>query len=135
MKIRVQYILLLCLAMAVASCKEKNTPMETTKPGNEIVADVHSYAKPNEAVVKHLSLDLKVDFDQKKISGTASYDIEVHEGADSIHLDTKGLDIQQVSVNGTNTPFKLGNEDKVLGQSLNIPVTKASNKLIITYST
>jgi len=135
MKIKVQCFLLLCFAMAIVSCKEKSTSMDTTKQENEKVADVHTYAKPNEAVVKHLSLDVKVDFDVKKISGTATYNIEVQEGADTIHLDTRGLDIQQVSVNGTNTPFKLGNEDKVLGQSLNIPVTKASNKLIITYST
>ena len=33
------------------------------------IKDPHSYARPEEAVIKHISLDLKVDFDLKKIYG------------------------------------------------------------------
>ncbi|MEO6131400.1 MAG: M1 family metallopeptidase [Saprospiraceae bacterium] len=117
------------------SCKEKTTTTETKNPKIAIVNDIHSYARPSEAVIKHLSLDLKVDFDLKKLSGTASYDISVQDGADSIRLDTKGLDIQQVSVDGKNTPFSMGKEDKWLGQALSIPVSKTSKNLLITYST
>ena len=38
--------------------------------------DTHSYAKPLEARVTHVALDLGIDFDTKRIGGTASLDID-----------------------------------------------------------
>ncbi len=38
--------------------------------------DIHSYAKPLEARVHHVALDLAVDFDAKRVGGTATLDIE-----------------------------------------------------------
>ena len=34
------------------------------------VVDEHSYAEPNKVAIKDLSLDLKLDFDAKTLSGT-----------------------------------------------------------------
>ncbi|HZV68165.1 MAG TPA: M1 family metallopeptidase [Saprospiraceae bacterium] len=133
MKIIFHHLFLLSTLVTLFSCKEKTTT--SGESNDNIVTDIHSYAKPEKAVVKHLSLELKADFEIKKLSGTATYQIEVKDGADSISLDTKGLDIQQVTVDGKNTPFSLGKEDPWLGQALSIPVSHGSKNLVIAYST
>ena len=52
--------------------------------------DVHSYSRPDRARVRHLDLDLKVQFDSKTIEGVAT----VHSIVflrDELVLDTRGL--------------------------------------------
>ena len=44
--------------------------------------DAHSFAKPEEAVVRHLSLNLNVDFDNKQLSGEATLTIETTGNAE-----------------------------------------------------
>jgi aminopeptidase N len=132
----VQFIILvITFSLTLPSCKndQKKSTFKTTEATTPM--DLHSYAKPASAVIKHLSLDLFVDFSSKKISGTASYDIEVKVGADSIFLDARDLDIQKVTVDGTETPFKLGTNIEWLGQPLSVPVNVNSKKLVITYAT
>jgi aminopeptidase N len=135
MKTKFYQLFFLMIGLFLISCKEKNKPVDTTPIATNESQDVHTYARSDEAVVKHLSLELNVDFDLKKLSGTAAYDIEVHPGADTIRLDVKDLDIQQVTVDGEKSEFKLGVSDKWLGQSLNVPVKESSKKLVIAYST
>src|SRR5690242_6448733 len=120
MKNKFNLLVILFSLLNFPSCKEKAvTTTENKNPSANLSEDVHTYARPSEAVIKHLSLQLTVDFDLKKLSGTAAYDIEVHDGADSIRLDTRDLDIHQVTLDGKDTPFKLGPSDRWLGQSLN----------------
>jgi len=52
--------------------------------------DQHSHARPQEAVITHLDLDLKVDMAAHRIEGTATYAIQAPQ-ADSIVFDTDGL--------------------------------------------
>lgn len=127
-------LLSLLLVTGFVSCLDLDKRAAEPDKTN-IVMDVHSNAKPSEAVIKHLSLDLKADFAARKLSGTASYDIQVFDGADSIILDTRDLDIHQVMVDNEKTEFSYGPSDELLGQALIIPVNKNSKKLIITYST
>ncbi|QDP19724.1 M1 family metallopeptidase [Sphingomonas xanthus] len=84
-------------------------------------ADIHSYAKPLEARVTHLALDLAVDFEAKRIGGTATLDIEAKPEAKEIVLDDKGLEIEAVSdESGKPLPFKVGEADENLGAPLTI---------------
>lgn len=128
-------LVLLCISAGLFSCLdlEKNENMQEEQKQSDI--DIHSHPRPSEAVIKHLSLDLKADFTAKKLSGTATYDIEVYKGADSIYLDVRNLDIQQVTVDGKNVEFTLGYETEWLGQALMIPVNENSKKIAVNYST
>ena len=96
--------------------------------------DTHSYAKPNEAVAKHLQLDIDVNFDQKIITGTATYTIENYAGTEIV-FDAKNLNIEKATVDGKEVNFALGANDAVLGQSLTIPIEDDSKKVAITYET
>ena len=135
MKSNLIYILFISLTLSVWSCKnDQKTPALMSNEATPVM-DTHSYAQPDQAVVRHLSLDLTADFTAKKIFGTATYDITVQPGADSIILDSRDLEIQKVMVDDAETPFTLGTSTEWLGQPLSIPVKTGSKKIAITYST
>ena len=54
-------------------------------------ADTHSYANANEVAVRHVSLDIAVDFATRVISGSATLEIENLTGHDELVLDTNSL--------------------------------------------
>ena len=94
----------------------------------------HSFAQPNKAYIKHLKLDIKVDFDTQIISGTATYDIENND-SDEIILDSKYLEIVSVTADGKDTEFSLGKFDEQLGQALNVKIQKGTKQIAVTYNT
>src|SRR5438552_15131280 len=59
--------------------------------------DSASYARPLEARVYHVALDLNVDFEAKRIGGVATLDIDRKPDAREIILDDKGLEISSIS--------------------------------------
>ncbi len=122
-------IVLLTVCMASCTTNEKET-----KKMKSYANDTHSYAKPNEAVAKHLLLDIAVDFDKKNITGTATYTIE-SVNASEIVFDAKNLKIHKTFVNEKEVSFTLGANDPVLGQSLTIPITSNAKSVSISYET
>jgi aminopeptidase N len=88
--------------------------------------DTQSYARPLEARVTHVALDLKADFAAKRIGGTATLDVEAKPGAKQIVLDSKGLEIKSVT-DGEGRPlrFALGKADADLGAPLSVELNGA----------
>lgn len=99
--------------------------------------DIHTYAKPEEAVVKHLHWDAKVNFEQQQIEATATLDIETAKGAEFLILDTKNLNIKKVSLgeDEKTAEYEIGEKDKNLGSALTIKITPETEKVKIYYST
>ncbi|HEX8124504.1 MAG TPA: M1 family metallopeptidase [Allosphingosinicella sp.] len=88
--------------------------------------DPQSYARPLEARVTHVALDLKADFDAKRMSGTATLDVESKPGAKSIVLDSKGLEVKSVAdESGKPLRFALGKADPNLGAPLTVELDGA----------
>ncbi|AXG70639.1 aminopeptidase N [Kordia sp. SMS9] len=119
------------LILCVVSC---STNEKETKQMKSYANDTHSYAKPNEAVAKHLLLDIDVDFEKKIITGTATYTIE-STNASEIVFDAKNLKIHKTFVDEKEVAFTLGANDLILGQSLTIPITSSSKSVSISYET
>jgi leukotriene-A4 hydrolase len=83
--------------------------------------DPFSYARPAEARVTHVALDLAADFAAKRMSGTALLDVQAAPDAKEIVLDSKGLQIASVTdAGGKPLPYKLGQGDEALGAPLAI---------------
>jgi len=128
-------ILLSSIILFATSCNSpKETKEEEKASEPKYVVEAHSYAQPNIAVVKHLNLDINVDFQKEVISGTAGYAIE-NNNASEIILDTKFLDIQKVQANGKPTTFTLGEFNQQLGQSLKIVITPNTKNITVYYNT
>ncbi len=110
-------------------------PVKSTKETMKI-SDIHSFSKPEDAVVEHISLDLLVDFNSKTISGTATLAIKNKSGTNELWLDTRDLQIKSVTLDeGVSTTFKLGEPVKYLGSSLNIAIRPETKKVTIVYTT
>lgn len=102
-----------------------------------LVNDPHSYARPNEAVVTHLNLDIKVDFGSKQISGTASYKIINKTGTDTLRLDSRGLEIRKITLDKDEEPdvYVLGNSKDYFGSELKIVIKSKTQWVHIHYAT
>ena len=117
-----------------------NNETDSTQHMNKIhlqSKDHHSYAKPNEARIKHLRLDMEVSFDEKILKSTATYQIEKSPSAKEIIFDTKDLEIKAVYVNDSIEikSYSLKGKDKILGQALHIPLDTTTKTIKIEYET
>jgi aminopeptidase N len=98
--------------------------------------DVHSYAKPGDARVTHVALDLRADFAAKTLAGTATLSLQIAPGATHVVLDTQDLEITKVTgAGGKDLKFALGATDKILGRPLTIDVTPDDKRIVISYRT
>ncbi|MFI5218045.1 MAG: M1 family metallopeptidase [Bacteroidia bacterium] len=97
--------------------------------------DIHSFAHPDEAVIKHLSLNLEVDFNKKILSGKVILDIENKTGTDTLHLDSRDLNISKVTADNDETDFIKEATVKYLGEELKIKIKPDTKKVTLEYST
>ena len=98
--------------------------------------DVHSYAKPLEARVSNVDLDLALDFDAKTVSGTAGLDVIARSGVKEVILDTKGLEISGVTdSDGKPLKWTLGAADPDKGAPLTVTLPgDGKQRIIVRYS-
>jgi aminopeptidase N len=103
--------------------------------------DIHSYAEPERALVRHAKLDLEVFFDQRTIAGTVILSVETY-GPDNreLVLDSRALNVEsaQISLGGTTfeaTTFESGVPDPILGSRLAIRIQPTTRFVRIAYST
>lgn len=107
----------------------------------EKIVDEHSYAQPEKVRTTDIALDLAVNFDQKTISGTATYSLDwVDQKATQLVLDTRDLTINKAegeTADGKWEPLKfaLSDKDKVLGSALTIETPNRPAKVRVTYVT
>lgn len=116
-------------------CTEKSQTVSIET--EEIPTDVHSFSNPNEVIVKHLDINLHVNFDEKKLFGRTSLHIDNVANAPSLILDTYDLAIQKVTLGGDEEPthFALGKKDSILGQSLTIDISPSTELVTVYYTT
>jgi leukotriene-A4 hydrolase len=116
---------------AIMGCSQKEVVEKT------VVKDAHSFAEPAKAVVKHLDLDIVVDFDTKTISGKASWDIDNISKGNEIVFDENTLEISKVTLgdNEKETPFDLGAETEYHGKPLRVRIAADTKKVNIYYKT
>lgn len=95
--------------------------------------DVWTYARPAEARVTHVDLDLDVDFAAKVVRGTAILDVLAARGAKAIVLDTLDLEIFGITdERGRKLAYAVGAKDPELGSPLTIQLAGAK-KIRIAY--
>ena len=104
-------------------------------------SEPHSYAQPDQVVVTHLDLDLKLDFPHKQLEGQATLKLDwKNPQASSLVLDTRDLKIAKIEAlgaDGKTTPLKyaLAPRDKQLGEKLTIATPTHPIQVRIVYTT
>jgi leukotriene-A4 hydrolase len=141
--------LLAGLALACAGWPAIGADLEPIEPG----LDYHSYANVDQFRVTHIDLDLRVEFEAKRISGPVELEIKrLDPRATQLVLDTKDLmitDVTQKSVDvlgataknqtiWVSRPFHLEKPDPILGSALVIelpPSRKPTENIRVDYET
>ena len=129
--------LLASLALTVACASPGAGPAPATAPagGAEQARDPHSYARPWEVAVRHLELDLTVDFARRVLTGRADLTLDPERTGDRLVLDAKGLAVGRVTLDkGVPTDFVLGPEDPVLGQALTVLLHPETRVVHVEYT-
>ena len=99
------------------------------------MSDIHSFARPEEVVVRHLRLDLDVDFERKRLTGSATLDFETSAGARELVLDTHGLDVERVTyADGSAATFAIGDSQPHLGSPLTIGLHPDTKSVTVHYA-
>ena len=104
-----------------------------TDPLAELPLDPDSYARPNEARVRHISLDLTADFERKVMRGSATLTIAAKPDAREIILDTLALNIASVRTNLGETAWALGEAQGTRGAPLTIAIQPGVETITIAY--
>ncbi|HEX8674980.1 MAG TPA: M1 family aminopeptidase/hydrolase, partial [Longimicrobium sp.] len=124
-----------CTPAAVAPAAD---PAPATDPATMATdaRDIHSFARPEEARVTNVDLDLRADFAAKRLAGTAALDVQAAPGARRIVLDTKDLTIQAVT-NAAGAPLQwtLGTADTILGRALEVRLPQGTRRIVVRYQT
>lgn len=107
------------------------------------VVDHHSFANTDAFKATHVALELRADFDRKRLAGHADLTLErLKPQANEVVLDTRALNIGKVELLGEKPQalqYRLGTIDKTLGAPLRITLPASATdrqlKLRVTYET
>lgn len=131
---------LLLLQLLSCGFQERENEDILLKYSDQKTRDIYSFAEPDSATVKHLSLNLTIDFNQSEIRGVAAYNI-VNKSAKHIRFDVKNLIVDKVLITdptnknklvAVDAPIKNGNE---FGDYIKVPIDQFTNTVHIVYRT
>ncbi|MBI4373527.1 MAG: M1 family metallopeptidase [Deltaproteobacteria bacterium] len=112
----------------------------SSRPRQREITDPYTASNYREVPVRHLSMELTFDFENKKILGEAAYLLEPHD-QDQLILDTRALSITRVWVKTEKesapipvTPI-MGEEKKYLGRPLIIDLPPDTTEVHVEYET
>jgi leukotriene-A4 hydrolase len=129
-RLALSLFVLLSLVAARQRAVRHPDPLPATPP-----ADAFSFANSAAVTTRHLALDLEVDFESRRLSGTATLTIENLTGTRQLILDSYGLKIQSVILDrSTPTLWSLGTATDY-GQPLTIGIQPGTRTVTIQYAT
>lgn len=85
-----------------------------------------------EFAVKHAQLHFDICFDLKSILGSVTYQLQCLHSTPTLVLDTSHLNISTVTVNGSESPFTIGEQVMPFGAPLEIQLDSNSDTIEVT---
>lgn len=124
------------LLFITTSCMNKSAKKDALEP----VQDVHSYSRPDQVRVKHVALDLEVQFDKKTLAGTATLTLARQDRSAPLIVDSKDLNVNAVEASEDGeifapARFEKGAADPILGSPLTVDLPAGASHVRIRYST
>lgn len=127
-----KYAMLAGVLLAAAACQQ---PAQKQDAEATPVKDLHTLSNADSIDLRHLDLNIRVDFEHRQISGVAAWQIANPQHIPVLKLDTYGLTIDSITVNGEKVQHSLDEAVPVLGSRLNIPVSDSAKLVSIWYKT
>ncbi len=133
------FMALSSLAAVPAEAQEDAAGLVSPILTSEEARDPWTFAQPEVARVTHIALDLTLDFAAKAVRGTAALDVQAAPGADTVVLDSQGLEIAKVTdVLGNPLPFTVGEAVEGKGAPLTVvfgPSTGSGLRKVVVHYT
>ena len=128
-----RFTIVILVIISVASLRGQ----DSTAQDPALVVVNHSFARPSEAVVKHLEIDLTVDFRNKRLAGRVGAYIQNKTGTDKLYLDTRDLIIKRITLDekGPAATYRLGEPVPFIGRPLIIDILPETKLVNIHYET
>lgn len=132
-----KYILFLLSVSVVLSACGSDTPTERKSDTKRVaIGDPHTQSNASVIHPGHLQLDIRVNFDSRRIEGCASWTLDPDSGVHAALFDTYDLLIDSVQyADGSAAPFRLGQKDSILGSALSVELRPGTKRLNIYYRT
>ena len=131
---RVLTRLFLSLSLVLLSVNARQRAVQHPTPLNDPPHDAFTFSEPAKITTRHLTLDLTVDFDQRRLSGKATLDVQNLTGTRTLLLDTSNLTISGVTCDGRAASYSLGLRTS-WGTPLRIEIEPTTRSVTIEYST
>jgi leukotriene-A4 hydrolase len=97
--------------------------------------DPHSYFDADQPRIRHLQLRWNVDFQRRCLEGSAVLELAAPSSG-VLDLDTKGLSVRSVRLpGGRDIPFRLEEEEPILGRRLRLDLPAGTREVAVEYST
>lgn len=120
------------VVLALAAC----TSPPKAGPDATIMADIHSFARPNAVRSTHLDLDLALDFDHHVARGSVTHTLRRDDPKAPFVVDTLGLVVEKATdQNGRALFCELGPETPFLGRGLSIRLNADTERVTLFYAT
>ena len=102
--------------------------------------DYHSHSNPHQVTIRHLQLELNVDFQGEALHGRAILSLDRKVPDQPLILDTMDLNITKIEVANDDseyvaTSFSFGSRDPIIGSPLAIDLGDKGNRVRIEYTT
>ena len=101
------------------------------------VADPHSYSQPSRVALRHLDLDLRVDFAERVIEGRATWSLDRKDPQASLVMDIRGLDLLSIRTapQGQTLSHRISPNDPIFGSRLEVDLPEGVHCIVIHYRT
>lgn len=125
------------VGLFIAGCTSRSEQTMQKPSTIRPMQDIHSYAEPEKALVKHLRWEATVDFDKKEIAAVARLDIEADKKVQELVLDTKDLQIERITLGEQEelTTYSMGEYNQHLGSALKIKIKPKTKRVNVYYKT
>ncbi|MEM9050681.1 MAG: M1 family metallopeptidase [Bacteroidota bacterium] len=136
MKLKITLIAAVALLMSCADAETSSSTKSDSVMTKPLYAkDTHSFSEPNSVAMKHLGLDIAIDFETKIISGSAKYVLE-RNGEGDLILDVDGIQISEARDAETNELLEFNIEEgDDYGDKLTIKLDSMTSQVVLDYST
>lgn len=134
MRLLASFLLLLAGACSPLGDAPETAAMVSPILTTEDAKDPSTFAQPEVARVTHIALNLALDFDTQSVAGSATLDIQAADDADTVILDSNGLEISEITDEG-GAPLAFTVGDPVEGKGSPVTVSIGDKRQItVVYS-
>jgi aminopeptidase N len=133
---KINFVVTISLIFGMLSSCNSKAENKSASEDKNLIIDTHTLSNYKDLPIKNTHLELSVNFQEKKIKGSATHQFDKNRKVDLLKLDTKYLKIDSIQDgDGNSLEYSIGEFDELLGSALTVILNSESNEVVIFYET